>query len=220
MATDAPVPLATTALMVEGPFSSLVSGYSAPALTNLMAKATRACETEVHRRLAPFSITETHRAEGIDPDEYTDAANLPMDLQGTLGRSYAYALGASSLVRHCWLNEYATLYPEFWSYSNISVTIFRSYGGSQNVNSATQIIGPEVDSGHMWFQLGMFIPVGSLFRVGYSGGYTTVPMDLVEACMYMAASIAVTELDPQDSEHDPEQLHTKALMRLSPYLRA
>lgn len=219
MAGDAPVPLATAAQMSEGPFANLVSGFSPDAVANVMVEATRLCESEVHRRLAPFTIIESHRAEGIDPDEYSDAANLPLDLAGTLGRSYAYALGASSLVRHVWLNEYAALYPEFWSYSNVAVTIFRSYGGSENV-PVTQLTGPEVDSGHVWFQLGKFIPVGSLIRVTYAGGYTTVPADLVRACKYMAASIVVRELDPVDNEHDPELLHQDALLALSPYLRA
>ena len=171
--------------------------------------------------LAPFTITESTRAEGIDPDEYADSANLPMDLQGTLGRSYAYALGASTLVRHCWLNEYACRYQDLWSYSvSPSITIVRSYGGSQ-VLAASQVIGPEVDSGHVWFQLGTFLPVGSLIRVTYSGGYTVaVPADLVRACKYMAAWMAVKELNPGTTDRDPEALHTDALMILSNYERA
>lgn len=217
---DSVTPLATITDMTEGPFADLVSGYQPAALTNLMVRATRKCESAVKRRLAPFTnLTETHRAEGIDPDEYTDSANLPMDIQGTLGRSYAQALGASTLVRHCWLDQYAPLYPELWAYSNVQVTILRSYGGSQLLNTATQITGPEIDSGHMWFQLGMFVPVGSMIRVVYSGGYTTVPADLVDACKLMAASMAVRELDPQDNSHDPALLRKEALEALEGWAR-
>lgn len=219
---DNPVPLATAAQMQNGPFADLVRAYSTDALADLMLQATRGCETEADRRLTPFTgVTETHRCEGMDPDEYTDASNLPMDLAGTLGRSYASALGATTLVRHMWLNQYAPQYPEYWFYSNVSITIVRSYGGSQ-VMSTAQYIGPEPDSGHVWFNLGQFIPIGSLARVTYGGGYTAaVPADLVRACIWMAASIAATELDPmtQTHGHDPGALEARAVAWLNPYER-
>src|SRR5690349_753522 len=134
MAADTPTPLATVAQMQEGAFADLVRAYRAQPVTDLMIEATRACETEVGRRLAPFTITESHRAEGVDPDEYTDAANLPLDLQGALGRSYAYSLGASTLVRHLWVSEYAPLYQDMWTYSDVSITVIRSYGGEEVLN--------------------------------------------------------------------------------------
>lgn len=218
---DTPIPLATAAQMQAGPFADLVRSYSAEALSDLMAQATRACETEADRRLAPFTaVTETHRAEGMDPDEYTDSANLPLDLQGTLGRSYAYALGASTLVRHCWLNQYAPQYTEYWTYTDLSITVVRSYGGSQNLTS-TQYIGPETDSGHVWFNLGQFIPIGSLIRATYGGGYTTVPADLVRACIWMAGAIVAKELDPNlvTHGHDAGALEATAVAWISPYER-
>jgi hypothetical protein len=217
---DSPVPLVSAAQFTEGPYGDLVKDYSPQALADLLSEATRECESETGRRLVPFTVTETHRAEGMDPDEYTDSANIPMDIQGTLGRSYAQALGVTTLVRHCWLNEYAVRYPEMWSYSNVQITIVRSYGGSQNL-SAAQFTGAENDSGHVWFHLGMFIPTGSLIRVTYSGGYTvSIPADLVRAGRCMAAYLAVRDLDPADSGHDPDQLHTDALMALANYSRA
>lgn len=218
---DSVTPLASAAQFTEGPFGDLVRDYSPQALTDLMVEATRACESETDRRLAPFTVTETARADGIDPDEYTDSANLPMDIRSTLGASYAAALGASSLVRHCWLAQFAPRYPDLWSYSGVSVTIIRSYGGTQDVSAAQILDGPEPDTGHLWFQLGIFLPVGSRVQVTYSGGYTVaVPADLVRACKYMAASIAVRELNPDATDHDPDQLHTDALMWLANYARA
>lgn len=208
--------------MQTGAFADLIRSFPAQAVTDIMIEATRACETECQRRLAPFTgHVETHRAEGIDPDEYTDAANLPLDLQGTLGRSYAYALGASSLIRHCWLNEFAPLYQEYWTYSGVALTVVRSYGGSENL-SPGQYVGPEIDSGHVWFNLGKFIPVGSLIRITYSGGYATVPADLVRACKYLAASIAARELDPIQGghSHNPDELEALAVSWLSPYVRS
>ena len=68
MAADTPTPLATSAQMKEGAFADLVRSFDDPALDQLMVEATRACETECSRRLAPFTMTESHRAEGIDPE--------------------------------------------------------------------------------------------------------------------------------------------------------
>lgn len=219
---DSPTPLATSAQMSEGAFADLVRSYSTQALSDLMIEATRQCEGVVGRRLAPFTqLPETHRAEGIDPDEYADAANLPMDIQGTLGRSYAMALGANSLVRHCWLNEYAPRHAEYWSYANINITLIRSYGGTQTVSPA-QILTTSPDTGHIFFQLGLFLPVGTTISIAYDGGYQTIPADLVRACKFMAASLAVTELDPvgQAHGHDPDALEGKAVAILDAFVRS
>lgn len=217
---DTPVPLCTAANFQEGPYSDLVSGYSAQALADLMVEATRLCETETGRRLAPFTnIPESHRLEGMDADEYTDSANLPLDLQGALGRSYAYALGASTLVRHAWLNQAPPHYPELWTYSISSFTLVRSYGGSEPLNPS-QYHGPDLDSGHVWLNLGIFAPIGSYGYFTYSGGYTVaVPADLVRACRFMAAWLAIKDLNPAMTDRDPEALHTDALMILSNWER-
>lgn len=209
---DATTPLCTWAQFTEGAFADLARNYTNPqAQTDLLMESTRLCEAAADgRRLAPFTnLTETHRLAGIDPDEYTDAANLPLDLQGTVGRSYAYALGASTLVRHTWLNEFAPHHPEYWTYNNITLTVVRSYGGSE-ILSTSQYEGPELDSGHVWFHLGKFIPIGSLGRVVYSGGYTTTPADLVRANKLMIAALIVRELAPTDRTRDPELLVTEA----------
>jgi hypothetical protein len=218
---DSPTPLCTAAQFTEGPFGDLASAYSPTALTDVLIEATRMCESETSRRLAPFTVTETHRASVIDPDEYSDSANIPMDIQSTLGASYAQAIGASSLVRHVWVDECAVRYPDMWAYSNVGVTIIRSYGGTQGLNVGQILNGPEPDTGHLWFQLGLFMPIGSRIQVTYSGGYTVaVPADLVRACKFMAAYLIVRELNPAASDHNPEELHVDALMRLAPYTRA
>lgn len=212
MAADSPVPLATSADMQSGQFADLVRDYSPSDLDELMIEATRVCEGIAGRRLAPFTgVPETHRATGIDPDEYSDAASVPLDLQGTLGRSYSDALGAGDQVRHCWLNEFAPRYPEMWTYSNVQVTILRSYGGSSAL-AAGNVIGAEADSGHIWFTLGTFLPLGSLIRAVYDGGYTTVPADLARACKLQAAVLVLGEIDPAGTQfgHDPGALRTQA----------
>jgi hypothetical protein len=105
-----------------------------------------------------------------------------------------------------------------WTYSNIQISIVRSYGGSQTVT--TLLDGPEPDSGHVWFQLGLFLPVGSRIHVTYGGGYTTTPADLVRATKYLAAAYVIDELDPLgDHGHDPDVLRVKAEDILLPYMR-
>jgi hypothetical protein len=216
---DAPTLLCTAAQFVETPFADLARDYTTTPLADVLTEATRLCESEVTRRLVPFTKTESHRAEGIDPDELTDSANLPMDILGTLGRSYAMSLGSSTLVRKCWLNEYAPIYEDLWTYSGVSISITRSFGGSQPVT--TLLSGPEPDSGQVWFQLGTFLPIGSLVKVTYSGGYTVaIPADLVRAGRFMAAYLIVRELNPADSGHDAEELHADALLALEPWKRA
>ena len=220
--SDTGTPLATVADFQSSAFADLAANLQAGELAQVMIEATRACEGVVGgRRLAPFTLTETCRAEGIDPDEYGDSAgNVPMDLPGTTGRSYAAALNAGQLVRHMWLSNYAFRYPEFWTpYTISSLQLVRSYGGTQDVVPSS-LIGPEPDSGHVWFQIGTFLPVGSLIRVTYTGGYSTVPADLVRACKAMAASIIVKELDPAiaaQSGHDPDLLRDEAVEFLAPY---
>lgn len=215
MAADSPVPLATSADMQTGQFADLVRDYAADALDQVMIESTRLCEGIAGRRLAPFTgVPETHRATGIDADELSGGADLPMSLQGTIGLSYASALGGAGadLVRHVWLNEHAPRYPEMWSYANLAVSVFQSYGSSQAV-PITQLIGAEPDSGHVWFQLGTLVPPGSLIRVVYDGGYNiTVPADLVRACKLTAAVLVLGEIDPAGTQfgHDPGALSAQA----------
>jgi hypothetical protein len=213
MAADTPTPLATFAQLQEGAFADLVRSITNPqAQTDLMSEATRLCERAAGRRLAPFTgLVETERSTGIDPDEYIDAGNVPLDLAGTLGRSYAYAMGTTSLVRHGWLSQFAPHHPEFWTYTLQSITIHRSYGGDQLVNLAN-VRGPDPDTGHIWYPIGTFLPIGSLVTYVYGGGYSTVPADLVRAGKLMAAGIVVRELDPTMSSHghDPDALTAEA----------
>lgn len=219
MAADSPVPLATATDLKAGQFADLVRDYSPTALDELMIESTRQCEGIAGRRLAPFAgVPESHRAQGIDPDEYSDSGSMPMDMQGTLGTSYANALGTGDQVRHVWLNEYAPRYPELWTYGNLQVTILRSYGGSQSITAAA-LLGAENDSGHVWFSLGTFLPVGSWIRILYDGGYSTVPADLSRACKLLAASNVLGEIDPAGTQfgHDRGVLAAQAEAILCKY---
>jgi len=216
---DTPVPLCSVANFTESPFADLVAGYGDQALSDLMSEATRACEGAAGgKRLAPFTVTETTRADGVDPDEYPAGASLPMPIQGTIGWSEALALGGGSeLVRHCWLNETPLRYQDLWAYSDVSITVIRSYSGTQQYTAAQLLDGPD-NLGHMWFQIGALVPIGSRVRTTYSGGYTVaMPADLVRAGRLMAAWMVISEFDPQDSGRDPDRLYTSAMKILAHY---
>jgi hypothetical protein len=220
LALDQPTPLASVIQFTEGPFANLTSGFSNLAQTNLMLQATRACETACDRRLAPFvGITESQRAEALDIEDALDTY-YPLDPTSQLGFSRAQSLGSTLLVRHFWVREFPARYPEMWTGTVTAINLRRSFSGTQTVNvSGVQY---ESDTGHVRFQLGTFVPPGTTILVTYSGGYSTVPADLVQACQFMAASMAVKQLDPVDgrSGHDPDALRAEALEMLGPYVRA
>jgi hypothetical protein len=221
---DTGTPLCTYAQFTTGPFQDLVSDtglWTEDVVNEFLLEATRQCEDEIDRRLTAFTVTETHRAEGIDPDEYGGTgAGIPMSIQDTLGSSYAQALGAIDMVRHVWLDEKAPKYPDMWQYSDFSCQIIRSYGGTQDVPLTQILNGPEPDTGHVWFQLGLFLPVGSRIAITYTAGYNPVPASLVRACKFMCAENIVRELDPDATGHNPDQLHTNALLVLSNWMRS
>lgn len=117
---------------------------------------------------------------------------MPLDLAGQLGRSWAASLNSGTdLLRHIWLHQCAPHYAEFWSYSDISISVVRSYGGGQTF-VAGGFDGPDVDTGHLWFRLGTWLPIGTYATVKYSRGYTTVPSDLRRACKYMPTATSTS----------------------------
>lgn len=219
MAADTPTPLCTSAIMQQGAFADLVRDFSGPTLDHLMMRATRMCESAVDRRLAPFTnITETQRAQMLDVDDITEIPG-PMEPSAQLGFSRAQSLGTSQLVRHFWLREYPARYPELWTGSITSINLLRSYSGTQAVVPNTTQYEP--DTGHCRFQLGTYVPTGTTIVVVYSGGYSTVPLDLEQACEFMAASLVLKQLDPAQAMHghDPDALRLDAMEILTAYTR-
>lgn len=200
MPADRPTPLATVQQMEKSTLRDLIASLEESEKRELMMRATRACESRTGRRLAPFTgLVETHRAEGADPDELAEmGASMPGDLGTAVSRSYGAALGSGALgwVRRCWLKQRPPLYTEMWSYSDVQITLLRSLGSTTDV-PVGQLIGGEPDpyNGLIWFRLGTFLPPGARVRVTYSGGYHTIPGDLVDACRYMAAANLVDEDD-------------------------
>lgn len=193
-------PLATPAeFSTRFPSLVLEGAASDPAvLSDMMDEATGALEDMTTRRLTTFTnLQETHTLFGIDPDEYGSAQpGMPLPWAGSLGSSFANALGVTDLVRKMWLNEYAPRYPELWTYDTVSITLRLSVGGLYAANLTT-LEGPYPDTGMVRFPLGVFAPEGTTAVIIYSGGYTTPPPSLRRACLYQTALNLITEIEPQ-----------------------
>lgn len=219
MASDSGTPLVNWAQVTEGAFADLLKGVTSPtAQADLLIEATRICESIADRRLAPFTnLVETQRAEALDVEDALDAY-IPLDPTSQLGFSRAQSLGSTMLVRHFWLRAFPPRMPEYWTGAISQIELLRSFSGAQVVAPST--IQYEPDTGHVRFQLGTFVPAGTTIVTTYSGGYTTMPADLVRAGKYMVASIAIAELDPMMSHgHDPLELEDKAADILDAYMR-
>ena len=205
-------------------FPEVVSGIEPSVLADILVEATSFIEDNTGRRLAPFTnhICE-ERLFGISPDEYGDvSADMPIDIYGSLGISKAAALGASDLVRHLWLDQYAPFYPELWTYDISSMRIFRTYGDYQDIDfNHGGILGPNVTDGHVWFRLGTFIPEGSFVKVVYSGGYTLgVPPALRRACLFQAIKYVILECEPQmRSSMDLKEIEASVEMNIINWVR-
>lgn len=214
------VPLASAANMQAAFFNELVRDLTVTDLDNLMLRASRSIEARCNRRFVPFTTQESHRAEGVDSDEFGQGTSgLPLDLYGALARDRAEAFDATNLVRHLWLEQYAPRYPEYWSYTVGSVELIRSWGDSE-ILPATELEGPENDTGHIRFRLGTFIPEGTTIRVNYSGGYTTVPDDLVQATLFQAAKLAALWAQPQmPKDMNLNEIDAELVALLAPYAR-
>lgn len=216
---DTVAPLATVAQVSQGAFADLVRAFSTDALDDMVVEATRLCEDHVDRRLAPFAgLVETQRAEALDIEDALDAY-VPLDPTAQLGFSRAQSLGSTLLVRHFWVRQFPSRYPEMWTGSVSAIKLVRSFSGTQTVDISQ--VQYETDTGHCRFQLGTFVPPGTTIVVTYSGGYSTMPASLVRAGKYMTASIAASELDPlgQSHGHDPDMLRMKAEEALDGFMR-
>ena len=220
-----PLPLATAADLVRR-YPTLTSDVDPELLDEIMVEATDAIESMVGRRLAPFTghVFEC-RLFGIDPQEYGADSNTPLPFAGSLGLSFANALGgANDLVRHFWLDQFAPFHPELWTYSIDSLSITLTYGNTQLIppDQGWVINGPSVTDGHGWLRLGTFSPEGTRLRCVYDGGYTEgIPPALKRACIFQAAEYLITEAEPQSRIGlSREKLEGDITRLLAPWARA
>lgn len=217
-----PVSLASVADF-QRRYPELVVDLEPSLLADILVEATTHLEDLTGRRLAPFTgHIFQERLFGIDPMEYGNNADMPLDIYGSLGLSQAIALGASTLVRHFWLDQFAPVYPELWTYTIKSMTIFRTYGDYQPIQfNDGGIRGPDVTDGHVWLRLGTFAPEGSRVQVVYDGGYTKgIPPSLRRACLFQAAKFVILEFEPQvRREMNLDEIESQVNKLISPWIR-
>lgn len=193
-------------------------------IAELLVEATAQIEDLTSRRLAPFTgIIYEDGLFGLSPDEYGDASiGMPISMAGSLGTSFANALGANDLVRHIWLPEFAPTYSELWTYNIDQFNITLTYGNTQPLAALSGAYnGPEVNSGHIWLRLGTFAPVGTRVQVVYSGGYTNgIPPSLSRACLFQALKFAMLEAEPQVRKAmDYDELNGQLTTLIAPWVR-
>jgi len=217
-----PVSLASVADL-QRRYPELVVDLEPTTLADILVEATAHLEDRTGRRLAPFTgHIFQERLFGIDPAEYGNNADMPMDIYGSLGMSQAIALGASTLVRHFWLDQFAPVYPELWTYNIQSMTLYRTYGDFQPIDFAHGgVRGPDVTDGHVWIRLGTFAPEGSRIQVVYDGGYTNgIPASLRRACLFQAAKFIILEFEPQTRrEMNLDQIDQQIDSIIAPWVR-
>jgi hypothetical protein len=204
-------------------YPELVVDLDPTTIADILVEATAHLEDLTSRRLAPFTgHVYQDRLFGIDPVEYGNNADMPMDIYGSLGMSQAIALGASTLVRHFWLDQHAPAYPELWTYDIQSMNIYRTYGDYQPIDFAHGgVRGPDVTDGHVWIRLGTFAPEGSRIEVVYNGGYTKgIPPSLRRACLFQAAKFVMLEFEPQTRrEMNLQEIDTQINSLIGPWVR-
>ena len=187
-----------------------------------LIEATADIESLTSRRLAPFqNIIFEDMLNGINPNEYgDDSPGMPMSLQGSLGVSFANALGSDDLVRNFFIDQYAPLYSELWTYDIQSITLSLTYGNTQSVQ-LDAVYGPAANNGFMRLPLGTFAPEGTRIIIVYSGGYTLgIPPNLGRACLMQTAKLLT--VDAVQAGHSTEGMaeHNDSVDRLiAPWMR-
>jgi hypothetical protein len=219
----------TYALATEAQFRrfypDLSKNLSSQVINETLAEATGNLEERVDRRLAPFSgYTWSDRLYGIDLADPGGNAGGPLPWAGSLGLSFANALGSGSdLVRQFHLDQTAPVSPELWTYNIESITLSLSIGSTQTVDPGVPgaLEGPYPDTGLCRMRLGTFAPEGTTIQVVYGGGYTLgVPPSLQRACRMQAAIFSVLDFEPQLRQGmDLTEMNEAILQLIAPWVK-
>lgn len=212
-------PLATVNDLVATPLSEIVRDFPGAQDGTLMVRASRSVETYCERRLAPFTKSETKRVDDYDVEDQDADWSGPLPSSAILGLSRARSMGgASALVRTINLREWPPRWEELWTGSLVSVVAYPPLAGS--VTIPTSGIQFEPDIGHMRLSLGTYVPMGSTVVITYTGGYTTVPDDLIQATIFEAIEQAFVWISSErKGDVDLSELRTKKQELLAPYVR-
>jgi hypothetical protein len=218
-----PIPLATADDFVAR-MPELAKNFDVEIIAETMVEATDQIEQMTNRRLAPFvGHLYEDRLFGIDPNEYGGTSvGIPLPWAGSLGASYANALGDSELIRHFWLDQFAPFHPELWTYNVQSIILQLTYGNTMTVDFANGgLTGPAITDGHCWMRLGTFAPQGTRVQVVYDGGYTLgTPPALKRATVYQAAKFLIVDAEPQmRAQMNTDELDSQITSILAPWAR-
>lgn len=208
-------PLASSDLFKQSAYADMARKISGPELDRIMMVATRACESSITSRVAPFEITETTRLQDGDVEDVL-AGSIPMTHQAQMGMDYSRALGIPAMVRNCSVRNYPKQFPELWTGAIVSVKVSWALQPAP-FNIPLDGLAFFPDTGRLRFNVGAFVPPGSTGIITYTGGYTSVPEDLEQACLCMAAAALSKMLDPRESDLDPAAMRREAIEYLVPY---
>jgi hypothetical protein len=190
-------PIASAASMQSGSLKYITRDVTDGELAQVMVRASRTVEARCQRRFSPFyGLVESQVAEGVGSDGSGSRWGFGASALGFVGNLGMYADRGDDQVREFWVNETAVHRPELWQYTAFSVAIIRPF--SAPLVLASQVIGPQTDTGHVRFPNGTFCPPGSTIVCTYSGGYTLgYPEDLMQAVKLTAAKSLILEIEPQ-----------------------
>lgn len=198
-------------------YNNISNNITATELQRLLNVATRRCESECDgNRLAPFTgLVESERMQDGDVEDLVPGGIILPPL-AQMAYDYTKALGISSLVRHFSVRCYPRVFPDMWTGAVAGINLYWP------IQQSPMVVPPaaihfEPETGLGYYTLGTFVPPGSTAEITYSGGYSTVPDDLKQACLDMTAHYLIRMLDPQDVVHDPQTLLDLALEALVPY---
>ena len=211
-------PIATLNDLQTGALKYITRGVEAAYLADVLVRASRQVEHRCQRRFSPFyGLVESDVAEGVSAEGFgygNGAQSLGFAGDFNTRRGYG-----DEMVRDFWVRESAPQQSELWTYGALSVRILRPYSG--DLLLASQVIGPQSDTGHCRFLPGTYCPPGSTIVVTYSGGYTGgFPEDLVQAVKLTAAKTLILEIEPQNRPGlDTNDLDGEITEILSAYAR-
>lgn len=210
------VPLASSADFNGSAYKDMAATLTSQELDRIMNAATREVETVCDNRFAPFTLTESIRLTDTDVDDVIpNGIIVPPNAQ--LGLDYARALQTPTLVRGFQVRRFPPVFEDMWTGAVTGITLTWAVQYQPMVIMPTQIqFFPDTGLGN--FTLGTFAPPGATAEITYTGGYSTIPDDLKQAALHMAAAEIADMLDPVEANNlDPEKIRVKAIRRLVPY---
>lgn len=187
------------------PLAYLWRNLDDTALLGILTKASRKVEGIVRSRLVAFTTTETVR---FTPD--SDDSQILTPWYG--GYSTAAAYNCVGFV-----STNPPMRPESWTGTLTGISVLGTGNAVTTIDVSTAIFVPSEGR--------IVLPAAGLggallAQVSYTGGYSTVPDDLIEATIYIAADTWLVGTDARDGQMDAQDIWTRAQSELAPWIAA